>query len=48
MDTQYFRVGIGLSMVLAHGRSGFFLYDYLVGRDGQSQENFAIGIRIEF
>ncbi len=48
MDTQYFRVGVGLSMVLAHGRSGFFLYDYMVGRDGQSQENFAIGIRIEF
>ena len=48
MDTQYFRVGIGLSMVLARGRSGFFLYDYMVGRDGQSQENFAIGIRIEF
>lgn len=48
MDTQYFRIGIGLSMVLARGRSGFFLYDYMVGRDGQSQENFAIGIRVEF
>lgn len=48
MDSQYARLGLGLSAVFPKGRSGFFLYDYMIGRDGQSQENFAIGIRIEF
>jgi outer membrane autotransporter protein len=48
LDTDYFRVGIGLSMVLAQGRSGFAYYEHLLGRDGLSQGNFALGLRIEF
>ena len=47
-DADYLRFGLGMSIVLAHGRSGFFLYDRTVARDGQSQENLAVGIRIEF
>lgn len=47
MDTDYFRVGVGLSMVLMHGRSGFLLYERMVGRDGITQDNFSLGLRIE-
>jgi outer membrane autotransporter protein len=47
-DSNYLRFGIGMSIVMAHGRSGFFLYDHTFAQDGRSQENLAIGIRIEF
>jgi hypothetical protein len=33
---------------MAHGRSGFFLYDRTFSQDRQVQENLSIGIRIEF
>ena len=48
IDTDYFRFGLGLSMVLAQGRSGFFYYEHLLGRDGISQWNLALGLRLEF
>jgi outer membrane autotransporter protein len=48
LDTDYFRLGVGLSMVLTRGRSGFFYYEQLVGRDGMSQWNLALGLRMEF
>jgi uncharacterized protein with beta-barrel porin domain len=48
LDTDYFRLGLGLSMVLTKGRSGFFYYEQLVGRDGMSQWNLALGLRMEF
>nr|MBP6597655.1 autotransporter domain-containing protein [Arenimonas sp.] len=48
LDTDYFRLGLGLSMVLASGRSGFFYYEQLVGRNGMSQWNLAVGLRLEF
>ena len=47
-DADYFRFGIGLSLVLKHGRSGFFLLQHLIDRQGQSQDNLSLGIRIEF
>ncbi|HMB57873.1 MAG TPA: autotransporter domain-containing protein [Arenimonas sp.] len=47
-DTDFYRIGLGLSMVLTHGRSGFFYYEKLVGKDGVSQDNLALGLRIEF
>jgi uncharacterized protein with beta-barrel porin domain len=48
VDRDYFRMGVGLSILMAHGRSGFFLYDRSFAQDRQTQENLSIGIRIEF
>ena len=48
LDTDYFRLGLGMSMVLTRGRSGFFYYERLVGRDRTSQYNLALGLRMEF
>jgi outer membrane autotransporter protein len=48
LDTDYFRIGLGLSMVLTRGRSGFVYYEHLLGRDGFSQWNLALGLRLEF
>lgn len=48
LDTDYFRLGLGLSMVLTKGRSGFFYYERLVAKDGQSQYSLAVGLRMEF
>jgi uncharacterized repeat protein (TIGR01451 family) len=47
-DKSYFRIGAGLSWVLPKGRSGFLYYDRMFGRDGMSQDNLTLGIRIEF
>jgi uncharacterized protein YhjY with autotransporter beta-barrel domain len=47
-DNSYFRFNLGLSMVLTRGRSGFIQYDRIFGRDGMSQDNLSLGIRIEF
>jgi uncharacterized repeat protein (TIGR01451 family) len=48
MDASYLRVGVGLSLVLTHGRSGFVNYTTVLGRDGMSQDNLALGFRMEF
>lgn len=48
LDTDYFRLGLGMSLVLTGGRSGFFYYERLAGRDGESQWNLALGLRMEF
>jgi outer membrane autotransporter protein len=48
LDTNYFRIGLGLSMVLTQGRSGFFYYERLAGMNGMSQDNLALGFRMEF
>jgi outer membrane autotransporter protein len=48
LDNQYFRLGLGMSLVLKHGRSGFVLYERMVGRDGMEQENLSLGVRVEF
>ena len=47
-DTDYLRLSLGLSLVLAHGRSGFFQYQWVAARNGQSQSNLSLGIRVEF
>jgi outer membrane autotransporter protein len=47
-DTDFFKLGVGMSMVMAHGRSGFFYVEDLLGRKGYSQYNLAFGLRIEF
>ena len=48
LDTNYFRLGLGLSMVLTRGRSGFMYYERLAGMNGMSQYNLALGFRMEF
>ncbi len=48
LDNSFFRLGLGMSFVLAHGRSGFILYEHMLGREGMSQDNLGIGFRIEF
>ncbi|MEO7251100.1 MAG: autotransporter domain-containing protein, partial [Arenimonas sp.] len=48
LDDSFFRVGAGFSFVLPHGRSGFLLYEHMLGRQGMTQDNFGVGIRIEF
>jgi uncharacterized protein with beta-barrel porin domain len=48
LDNQYFRLGVGLSLVLRGGRSGFILSERMVGRDGMAQDNLSLGVRIEF
>ena len=47
-DADYFRIGLGLSAIMSKGRSGFMYYDKTLGRDGISQDNLAIGFRLEF
>lgn len=48
LDRNYFRLGLGLSMVLTRGRSGFFYYERLSGMNGMAQSNLALGFRMEF
>ena len=48
LDTDYFRIGLGMSMVLTKGRSGYFYYERLMGKDRNSQYNLALGFRMEF
>jgi outer membrane autotransporter protein len=48
IDTDYFRMSVGLSIILQRGRSGFVIYERTLSRDGFDQENLGFGIRIEF
>jgi hypothetical protein len=48
IDKSYFRFGVGLSVVMTHGRSGFVLYQRVLGQSGVSQENLSLGFRVEF
>jgi outer membrane autotransporter protein len=48
LDSQYFRAGMGLSLVLGQGRSGFVSYERLVARSGISNQTLTLGVRWEF
>jgi outer membrane autotransporter protein len=48
IDTDYFRMSLGLSVIMARGRSGFVIYERTLGRDGFDQDNLGFGVRIEF
>jgi outer membrane autotransporter protein len=48
LDSSYFRLGVGLTMVFTGGRSGFVLYEKMLGRDGMEQDNLSLGFRMEF
>ena len=47
-DADYYRIGLGLSAIMSKGRSGFMYYEKTIGRDGISQDNLALGFRLEF
>ncbi len=47
-DADYFRIGLGLSAIMSKGRSAFVYYDKSIGRDGITQDNLALGLRLEF
>lgn len=48
LDSSFFRIGAGLSVLFAGGRSGFVYVERVVGKAGFSQTNVALGIRGEF
>ena len=48
IDSDFFRLGFGLSAIWAGGKSGFIYYEKTLGRAGITQDNIALGLRIEF
>jgi outer membrane autotransporter protein len=48
IDSSFFRIGGGLSMLFSGGRSGFLYVERVVGKSGFTQTNVALGIRGEF
>jgi uncharacterized repeat protein (TIGR01451 family) len=48
IDTDFFRLGLGLSFQFAHGRSGFIYYEKTLGLTGITQNSIAVGFRMEF
>ena len=47
-DSNYFRVDLGTSFVFPKGRSGFLLWEKVLGRSGITQDTFSLGFRMEF
>ena len=47
-DSDFFRLGVGMSFVMTQGRSAFVLYDRTIGRQGITQYNVSLGLRVEF
>lgn len=48
IDSSFFRIGGGLSVLFAGGRSGFVYVERVIGKSGFTQTNLALGIRGEF
>ena len=48
IDTNFFRLGLGMSFVFARGRSGFVYYEKTLGLTGITQDNLSLGFRMEF
>jgi outer membrane autotransporter protein len=48
VDTNFFRLGLGLSFTLPKGKSGFVYYEKTVGITGLTQDNLTLGFRMEF
>jgi len=48
LDSDYLRLGLGMTLVFGHGRSGFVFYQRTLDREGQSQDDLSLGLRIEF
>ena len=48
VDTNFFRLGLGLSFTLPRGKSGFVYYEKTLGITGLTQDNLTLGFRMEF
>ena len=48
LDSDYLRLGVGMTLVFGRGRSGFLFYQRTLAREGQSQDDLSLGLRIEF
>jgi uncharacterized repeat protein (TIGR01451 family) len=48
VDTNFFRLGLGLSFTLPKGKSGFVYYEKTLGITGLTQDNLTLGFRMEF
>lgn len=48
LDSDYLRMGLGLSALFPQGRSAFVLYERTLQRSGLSQYNVSLGLRLEF
>ena len=48
IDNSFFRLGAGLSVLFAGGRSGFVYIERVIGKSGFTQTNVALGFRGEF
>jgi outer membrane autotransporter protein len=48
LDSDYFRLGLGLSAQFAHGRAAFISYETKLGADDLNEHNFSVGVRFEF
>lgn len=48
IDSDFFRLGLGVSFVFPRGRSGFVYYEKTLGRTGITMDSIALGLRIEF
>ncbi|MCG7923428.1 MAG: autotransporter domain-containing protein [Candidatus Thiodiazotropha lotti] len=47
-DRDYFNLGLGLSAVFAHGKTGFLSYETRLSQDNVTLNRVTAGIRIEF
>ena len=48
VDTNFFRMGLGVSFTLPKGKSGFVYYEKTLGITGLTQDNISLGFRMEF
>jgi len=48
IETDYFKVNLGLSYLFPGGNTGFFSYDTTLGRDNFTDYNLTLGMRLEF
>lgn len=48
VDSNFFRLGLGVSITMTQGRSGFVYYEKTLGISGLDQNNLTLGFRVEF
>lgn len=48
VDTNFFRIGVGVSAQFTRGRSGFLYFERTLGLAGLVQKNISLGFRCEF
>ena len=47
-DSDYFQLGFGAAATFGSGRSAYFFYESILGKDNISQESLTGGLRIDF